>query len=224
MKRAITLTILAAILISAASCGGTQDEKPTTTAAEGDTTTSEPDDGFVKDELPELNYNGDEVRWFCGDYASAYFDDIYAENQNGSLVNDAVYNARRSVEERLKIKLSVERYEFVWANVPEYNSLIKSMIMSGDTTYDAYIGYTLVPLIIEGGCFSDLAENKYLDLGKPWWNQDCRNLMPGDSVWFVTGDATMSLIKHSLCVYFNQNLLDSCGVTDNMYDIVRNGK
>lgn len=224
MKRAITLTILAAILISAASCGGTQDEKPTTTAAEGDTTTSEPDDGFVKDELPELNYNGDEVRWFCGDYASAYFDDIYAENQNGSLVNDAVYNARLSVEERLKIKLSVERYEFVWANVPEYNSLIKSMIMSGDTTYDAYIGYTLVPLIIEGGCFSDLAENKYLDLGKPWWNQDCRNLMPGDSVWFVTGDATMSLIKHSLCVYFNQNLLDSCGVTDNMYDIVRNGK
>lgn len=224
MKRAITLTILAAILMSAASCGGTQDENPTTTAAEGDTTTSEPDDGFVKDELPELNYNGDEVNWFCGDYASAYFDDIYAEDQNGSLVNDAVYNARRSVEERLKIKLNVERYEFVWANLSEYNSLIKSLIMSGDTTYDAFVGYTLVPLIIEGGCFSDLADNKYLDLEKPWWNQDCRNLMPGNSVWFVTGDATMSLIKHSLCVYFNQNLLDTYGVTDSMYDLVRSGK
>ena len=223
MKRAISLALLASILV-VSSCGGTVDETTTTTAGQSDTTAAETGDGFVKDELPELNYNGDEVNWFCGDYASAYFDDIYAEDQNGSLVNDAVYNARRSVEERLKIKLNVERYEFVWANLSEYNSLIKSLIMSGDTTYDAFVGYTLVPLIIEGGCFSDLAENKYLDLEKPWWNQDCRNLMPGNSVWFVTGDATMSLIKHSLCVYFNQNLLDTYGVTDSMYDLVRSGK
>lgn len=221
MKRFLSLALFLSLIL--ASCSGTPTEVPTTTPV-STTAEAEPDDGFVKDSLPELNFNGDEVSWFCGDYWSAYFDDIYAENQNGSLVNDAVYNARLSVEERLKIKLSVERYEFVWANVPEYNSLIKSMIMSGDTTYDAYIGYTLVPLIIEGGCFSDLAENKYLDLGKPWWNQDCRNLMPGDSVWFITGDATMSLIKHSLCVYFNQDLMNSLGKTENMYDVVRSGK
>ena len=225
MKRIISLALFLAILMTAASCGGeTTTDNPSTTAPDNQTTT-EPDDGFVKDELPgDLDFGNAEVSWFCGDYSSAYFDDIYAEDQNGSLVNDAIYNARRSVEERLKIKLSVERYEFVWAGVSEYNQLVKSMVMSGDTTYDAYVGYTLVPLIIEGGYFSDLAENKYLDFDKPWWNQDCRSLMPGNSVWFVTGDATMSLIKHSLCVYFNQDLLDAYSIKDNMYDLVRSGK
>ena len=82
MKRAISLALFLAVLTTAVSCGGTQGEKPTTTAGQSDTTAAETGDGFVKDELPELNYNGDEVNWFCGDYASAYFDDIYAEDQN----------------------------------------------------------------------------------------------------------------------------------------------
>ena len=223
MKRTITLAILLSIILSAASCGESGGETQTTTSGDSTETTVVETDGFEKDSLPELNYNGDEVNWFCGDYSSAYFDDIYAEDQNGSLVNDAVFNARRSIEERLKIKLNVERYEFVWAGVSEYNNMVKSMVMSGDTTYDAYVGYTLVPLIIEGGYFSDLSTNRYLDLDKPWWNQDCRNLMLGDSVWFVTGDATMSLIKHSLCVYFNQDLLDSLGKKENMYELVKSG-
>ena len=225
MKRAISQVIILAMLLSAVSCGGeTTTENPSTTAPDVEITT-EPDDGFIKDELPgDLNFGDAEVNWFCGDYSSAYFDDIYAKEQNGSLVNDAIYNARRSVEERLGVKLNVERYEFVWAGVSEYNQLIKSMIMSGDTTYDAFVGYTLIPLIIEGGYFSDLAENKYLDLEKPWWNQDCRSLLPGDKVWFVTGDATLSLIKHSLCVYFNQDLLDAYSIKENMYDLVRSGK
>ena len=221
MKRFLSLALFLSLIL--ASCGGTAAENPTTTPTDT-TDEAEADDGFVKDSLPELNFNGDEVSWFCGDYSSAYFDDIYAGEQNGNLVNDAVYGARQKVEERLKVKLSVERYEFVWAGVSDYNSIIKSMVMSGDTTYDAYVGYTLVPLIIEGGYFSDLSQSKYLDLDKPWWNRDCRELMPGDSVWFVTGDATMSLIKHSLCVYFNQDLMNSLGKTENMYDVVRSGK
>lgn len=222
MKRFLSLALFLSLIL--ASCSETPTEVPTTTTPAGTTAEAEPDDGFVKDSLPELNFNGDEVSWFCGDYSSAYFDDIYAGEQNGNLVNDAVYGARQKVEERLKVKLNVERYEFAWAGVSEYNDLMKSMIMSGDTTYDAYVGYTLVPLIIEGGYFSDLSQSKYLDLDKPWWNRDCRELMPGDSVWFITGDATMSLIKHSLCVYFNQDLMNSLGKTENMYDVVRSGK
>ena len=102
-KRTLSFTLLLAILMSVASCGGESGGgTPTTTSdSQGETTVEETTDGFVKDSLPELNYNGDEVNWFCGDYFSAYFDDIYAEDQNGSLVNDSVYNARRSIEEQI---------------------------------------------------------------------------------------------------------------------------
>ena len=90
MKRFLSLALFFSLIL--ASCSETPTEVPTTTPA-GTTAEAEPDDGFVKDSLPELNFNGDEVSWFCGDYSSAYFDDIYAGEQNGNLVNDAVYGA-----------------------------------------------------------------------------------------------------------------------------------
>ena len=49
-------------------------------------------------------------------------------------------------------------------------------------------------------------------------------MMPGDEVYELTGDGTISLMKHAFCVFFNQTMLDSLGVSENMYDLVRSGK
>lgn len=227
IKRHIVTILLLSFILSI-SCGNDNDTAVTGSGSEAVVTTAvENTDGeieFIADNLPELDYEGTEINWLCGDYNDAYYDDIWAENLNGSLVNDSIFNARRSVEERLNITLNVERYQFVWAELSEYNSMVKSIVLSGDSTYDALIGYTLVPLIIEGGYFSNLADNEYLELDMPWWNQSANELMPDqDNIQFITGDATLSLIKHSLCMFFNQDLLDSYQITENLYDVVRAG-
>ena len=155
-KRHIVTILLVSFILSI-SCGNDNDTAVTGSGSEAVVTTAvENTDGeieFIADNLPELDYEGTEINWLCGDYNDAYYDDIWAENLNGSLVNDSIFNARRAVEERLNIALNVERYQFVWAELSEYNSMVKSIVLSGDSTYDALVGYTLVPLIIEGGYF-----------------------------------------------------------------------
>ncbi|MCI8388271.1 MAG: hypothetical protein HFE63_07405 [Clostridiales bacterium] len=227
MKKAISLSLILSLLLCASACGSGNDKDPDITGdTDGITDTSPVDDGspFVADSLPALDYGGETVSWFCGDYFNAYWEDIWADDQNGSLVNDSIYKARKNVEERLNIKLEMERYSFPYSEVAAYNNTIKQFVMSGDETYSAFFGYTLVPLIAEGGYFMDLAENKYLDLNKPWWNQSALELMPSDMVPFVTGDATLSLIKHAVCLFFNQDLLDTLQIDVDLYDEVREGR
>ena len=73
-----------------------------------DTTPSTVDEnGYLLDSLPELNYGGRDCHIFIGSYMDAFAADFRAESETGSAVNDAVYNARRSVEERLGIKISM---------------------------------------------------------------------------------------------------------------------
>ncbi len=223
------LLLLALLLASSAltACGSDAPDGETQAAVADETAgtvTETEDTTFVPDELPELDYGGADVNWFCGDYMAAYYEDVYAEAENGNAINDAVFRARFQVEERLGIGLNVTQYAFNWDTRNDFLNHGKAMVLSGDTTYDAWVGYTAGALVIEGGYFSDLSDHKYMDLAKPWWNQDMQEIMPDDTVYFVAGDATMTLIKHCLCLYFNEDLMADMGITDNLYDLVREGK
>jgi len=227
MKRTTSILILIALLAaSAASCGEEVTSTDTTAADTAAVTTEDPTAvKFVADELPnDLDFGGETISWFVGDYCDAYWEDYWADEQNGSIVNDKVYEARKHVEERLNCNIEMERFQFVWATVSDYTAAVQQFIMAGDDTYDIIAGYTLVPLIIEGNYFYDLAENQYIDVDKPWWNQSARELMPSDSIVFLTGDGTLSLIKHSICMFFNQDQLDAFNIDENLYDLVRDGK
>ncbi len=225
MRRKISLALAILLTVSAVSCGsaGTPDES-TSAAASETTSAPETEPRFVEDSLPELDFGGEGVTWFCADFENSYYNDIWAESENGSMVNDSIYLARQRVEERLGTKIDVFQYYYVWSQSSEYYNKIGSMVLSGDTTYDAVIGGTPTGLISEQGYFTDLRDAKYLDLAKPWWNREVQTVMPSDNVYFLTGDATLALVKYILCVYFNEELLDSFGYSESMYDLVRDGK
>jgi len=94
MKKFTTIAILTAMLASLAACGGesagSAGDDTTAAATDAPETTSR----FVADDLPDdLDFGGETVTWYVGDYMSAYYDDFYAEEENGSRVNDAVYNS-----------------------------------------------------------------------------------------------------------------------------------
>ena len=227
MKRTTSILILMALLAAlAASCGGEATSTDATAAPAVETTAEDPTAvKFVPDDLPDdLDFGGVETTWLIGDYMDAYWPDYWAEDMNGSVVNDKVYETRKSVEERLNLKINMERLMYAWNDRNIYTTKIQQMVMSGDDTYDIIAGSSAEGLIAEGGYFYDLTENKYLDLDKPWWNQDVQNLMPTDAVYFLTGDGTLSLVKHTICVFFNQDQMTTHGITENLYDLVREGK
>ena len=99
MKRFTTIAILTAMLASLAACGEAAGSTADDTTGTDTTSAPETTSQFVEDDLPDdLDFGGKTVTWFVGDYNSAYWDDVYADEENGSRVNDAVYNARRAVE------------------------------------------------------------------------------------------------------------------------------
>jgi len=224
MKKLTSIALIASVLAALASCGdAAQPAQDGTTAP--DTAPVETAPLFEADDLPaDLDFGGKELTWYVGDYASAYWDDFYAEEANGSRINDAVYNARRRVEERLNVKLNYIRKQVVWGNRTDIHKDITASVMAGDGAYDIYSGYDLVGMMLEDKYFHDLNTSKYINLTKPWWNQSLLGMLPGNTVYTALGDGTLSLIKHTFCLFFNQDKLDAMGIKENMYDLVESGK
>jgi len=226
MKRTTSILILMALLAAlAASCG--EATSTDTTAADATAVTTEDPSAvkFVPDDLPDdLDFGGAETNWLVGDYMDAYIEDFWAEEQNGSVINDKVYETRKNVEDRLNLKIAMEEINFAWADREVYTTRAKQLVMAGDDTFDVIAGYGLASLIPEGGYFYELSGNKYINVDKPWWNKDMQTLMPTDSIYFLAGDGTLALIKHAGCVFFNQDQLDNLGKKENLYELVREGK
>ena len=135
-KKFTALTLLAALLLSVScgSQGGSQNETTTggeTTPAD---TTAEPEITIPDYKLDLggadftiLYYDAVEA---CG-WSSSIPCDVDTEETNGDLLNDAVYDRNRRVEEMYKLKIKTQQE--TW---DVYNVLEKS-VMSASGEYDA---------------------------------------------------------------------------------------
>ncbi|MBO4220581.1 MAG: hypothetical protein J5933_06635 [Clostridia bacterium] len=181
---------------------------------------------FVKDDLPaDLDFDGRIVTWFIGDYMNAYWDEFYSEEQNGSRINDAVWQCRTNVEERLNVKFDYYRKQVVYNDRNDIKKLISASVMAGDNAYDVYAGRSLIDLVAEDkSFFHELSSLEYIDITKPWWNQSVIDMMPGKDVYALTGDGTLSLMKHAFCVFFNQTMLQAFDDSVDLYELVRTGR
>jgi len=106
----------------------------------------------------------------------------------------------------------------------DVNSEIQASVMAGDGTYDIYAGRNLISMMLQDNYLLDLSENKYINFDKPWWNQSQLNMMPGGAVYVASGDGSLSIIKHTYCIFFNQTQLDAYNVSDDLYQVVEDGQ
>lgn len=227
-KHVISLTallILIALCASVISCGSsggdTADTAATTAAVTEAETTADP---FVADELPELDYDGAKVNWLVGDYFNAYWADFWAETETGSAINDTVFAVRRNVEERLNVSVSMTQFTYSWSENAKYYGMLSGYVLAGDNTYHTVAGSPAYSVVLEGDYFFDLGSNPYIDLEKPWWNQSVADLFPSGVVYFLPGDGSLSLIKHTFCVYVNLDNLAEAGFEGDIYEHVLDGK
>ena len=225
------MALLLCLAMILPACSQTQTENPSdTTASTADTTVSDADspydaNGFLKDDLPEdLNFGGKEVNIFVGDYNGAYIDDLYVEAESGDRLSDAIYTLRRRVEERLGVKLTYNWETYPYSKLSSHLTTVTTNIMSGDQSFDLL--FDMSPFAykqLEGEYFLDLADTKYIDLEKPWYNQSVIEMMPGDDIFFIVGDFSLNNVKNAFATYFNADLYEDLGKTENLYDIVDSG-
>ena len=224
MKCKVILLILLSVLLLV-SCSGNNSDSTGTTEMQGnsasdaeETTTGKP---YVADSLPDdLDFEGAELNILARENLPFNYE-MGVENANGEIINDAIYDRNRNVEERLKVKINVFP-TIVGNGMTDINKLV----MSGDGTYSVFMGYAaymMEPVLNKS--FYNLHSVDYLDFDKPWWVSNLNEVMTVyDMLFFTAGDITLSMIQYEGCIFYNQDLYEEHNISDNIYDLVTQGK
>ncbi len=236
MKRTITFILALTMLLSASACGApSEDEsKPAsiaeTPAVEDTVPETETEAGLTKDDLPEdLDFGGETIAIHVrngdgGDPKGNSIMEMTVEELTGEILNDAIYNRNKAVEERLNIKF-VHYADYDWTQYGVALQEIRASISANEDRYDIVAGWcnsSLVSLAADG-CFLDLEGVPYIDEEKPWWNQSLvKQNVFGGKRFFLTGEANiLTSLGSAMAVFVNEKLAQDYQIgnlTDNVLD------
>lgn len=221
MKKMTSLILLAAMLASLASCG---DEKTpadeTTSSPDADTTVASGDPDYT---YPELDCGGEEFTILNLEPTWDMYTYLDLESQTGEIIDDAVYERNRALEERFKFKLNVVEFA-----INDLITQVQTTVSAGDNTYDAaYVRGTNVASAVSNGLCKNLCDITGLNLDKPWWNQsvvtEASLGKSGNTLYFVQSDLSLCAFDLVWSIYFNEDMMTRLG-KDMPYDTVREGK
>lgn len=230
MKSIRTLSAVMLLLMIFISCSNNtpqSDNTVTTTADSGaeDTDGGEADTLYKPDNLPaNLNFNGETITilYRAEDDPVEFF----VPEQTGDIVEDAVYTANRNVEERLNVNLNViTRAGFVSADRGPFVNHVQNSVLAGDNEFQLLAALTAsITTITSNGNLLDLMKLPYLDFDQPWWADGLKEQTTiGDKLYFAAGDASLSLLKTTMCLYFNIKLAEDFNI-GNMYELIYDNK
>nr|MBQ4319166.1 extracellular solute-binding protein [Clostridia bacterium] len=220
MKRIAMLLICAMLSASIVACSDasdTADDPANVTAADTksvqETTTDDP----YADDVPDgLDYGGYEFSFYSRQ-ASTYFDSPQdVEGENGDIINDAVYQRNRNVEERLNVVITETTYTAV--DGP------RALLLSADDTYDMYMARVNSAFTYATeGLLRDITDLEYVDLTKPYWDYTLNEALSiGEKQYFVQGAYNLSTYEFTHALLFNKKLIDALSL-DMPYAAVSDG-
>ena len=144
--------------------------------------------------------------------------DLYAEEVNGDIINDVVYNRNKKIEEKYNITISE-------VGVNDMAGTARKTVKAGDDIYDVVCPHLMeVAALAQDGTITDIYRLTYLDFDKPWWNQGCaRDLSIGHKLFVMQGDLLILDNDAMEAMIFNKALLRDTGLED-PYVVVKNGE
>ena len=150
--------------------------------------------------------------------------ELYAPEENGEIINDAVFKRNRAVEERLNVKLNITTPNA--SDYTAYSNALKNSVTAGDNAFDiAPIHGYYGPSLLSAGYFRNLLDTQYIDFSKPWWNADFIDQMTiFNAIYGATGDIALTAAKRVFGMFFNKKLLDEYFPGTDLYDEVRQEK
>ena len=227
-KQWMTWTLLIAML-AASACGGSTPADTTAADTTGETTPAETEMSFDPD-LPEKDFGGYEFTFAVrGDGKSNgawHSHDLIAEDLTGETLNDAIYQRTSYIEEKYNVK-----FDLMWCGETglkltdgEMASTVSKLILAGEDEIDAILSspYTTVGFMMND-YLVDLNTVEYLNLAKPWWDQNANaNLSFNGKIFFTTGELTYIDNKCTYSMIFSKNVADMYDI-ESPYDAVRSG-
>ncbi|MBE6612466.1 MAG: hypothetical protein E7632_08235 [Ruminococcaceae bacterium] len=172
--------------------------------------------------MPALDFKGAAVRiHHRGDDKTTLLE--IAGEENGEVVNDAVFARNRSVEERLNVKLETIAGD---ADHERFMSNLKTVLMSGDDVYDIISALRWRALLqAMEGLYYNLADASYIDFDAPWWCKDyMAEIAVGSERFMLAGDISTTPLRNISAMYVNKRIFsDNFGDVDNLYQTILDG-
>ena len=223
MKHITTALLLASLLTaSLISCGG--DEPGTTVNTGADTTpvteavTEAP---RVKADLPDKDFGGRDFTFYGRIYDNVWSaTDLYAHEEVGEQINDAVYARTMFIEDTYNIKLGA-----IESKTETVTSELKKLITAGDDSFEAIVCdvYDSGALAVDGMLY-DLKGLEHIDLSREWWAQSTNNsLSIANRQYYATGDIFIIDNKATRIFFFNKDIIRDLDL-ENPYDLVEANK
>lgn len=201
-------TLLFALLL--ASCSDnteSTEETPNSATDTADTAVSETVETRTSAALPaDLSFDGEDFT-FLGvglGYNYGYYSttDLWREGENGETLNDAIVKRNNTVSELLDVTIHVIDSDDAAAE-------IKRAVTAADPIYDAvwapgHHSYGNVA----SGCYLDFHGLPYIDLQKPWWDQNIQSdySFYGKN-YVMTGDISTLDDACSCSLVFNKDMI-----------------
>ena len=222
---ALALAILT-VASSFASCADTDEGGDTTTVGEtaADAATEAETEDPLKDNLPEdLNFGDDTITILSREREGWTAGEIWVESQNGDIVNDAVYERNKVVEDRLGI--NIENVQKTGDGADEVIEEIRLAVSSKTGDYDMVAAASCAASTASlTNIFADLRSADYIDFEQPWWSQGYNEAIEYDGKQFsVTGPICLSTYRFAFVTLFNKQLFDNA-VIEYPYAKVRDFK
>ena len=218
MKRRLSLILVALLLASCVpGCGSDTGKDNETKKESGDTesTTGEVDEY----NYPSLDLGGQDFVFITRDGVSNMYNTIEVDEQNGDLLDDAVYRRNLVVEDMYNLHI-------VNVKTPEINSDIQLAVNSGDNVYQAAYPLTnTLGSMVLGGMFWDLNKGSGFNFDREWWDQAVmEDVKIGDdkAVYFANSDLSLLNFEATWCMYFNRRMAEDLQL-DMPYQTVRDG-
>ncbi|MCL2816551.1 MAG: hypothetical protein FWD23_18290, partial [Oscillospiraceae bacterium] len=208
--------ILVLIMAMLFSCGGAQGETNSggdlpldnaQNAGQDDSSGQQAALERILPDLPEADYGGHKFNILTFGVAGSHEweqADLTAEEESGDTIGDVVYKRNKIIEEKYNIKLNeVHLYDGT------FGTSLKKEIQAGTHEYDL-----VSPRVIDSagymtsGYFMNLFDVDYLDLTKPWYDQQGIKEMSIDhKLYIVLSDALLSDDNATCITIFNKKLI-----------------
>ncbi len=188
-------------------------------------------DTRIQPSLPERTFNGEEIHclhWTLGEGGPGEngwipWEEIAIDTMTGDVVGDAVYERNHYVEEKYKVLITTE---YAVSNT-ELPNKVKLAYNTGDDDFDFIVQRSNdISSLWTNEYFYNLRgdDTPYLDLEKPWWNQDSLKAFTfGNVTQFASSELLVLDKSETGVVFFSTVLRDNLGL-DNFYDLVTDGQ
>ncbi len=215
----LLIALLTVFTVALSGCTDKPDVTGTEPGTEDNTVTAAEEDTGVHDDLPEMNFNNYTYR-IIGQGGAGWTasDMLRPEKLTEDGFNDAKLKRYLNIEERFGVKIETYLSETVF-------SVVQGAILSNDHSFDLInmdTGNTSSAAL--SGLLCNLNELEYLDLSKPYYDQNYVHDMSFEGKLFsaVTDITTMDMFVTWIMMY-NKDMIDRYDL-ESPYDLVQNNQ